>query len=151
MKNKLVLMLSLLCTVCILPIASCQTTSGDDRVDAVKLTLTNRLANESQGAFTLASITKTNGTEENFGGAQMYELEFTCTLNTERTCWKINHGFYGYFQDFVVYPTKPTNQQEQMALGVGQQFMQGNPVNLKGKATLTKKDNGWSVDEIKLH
>ncbi len=151
MKNKLVLILSILCTVSILPIASCQNTSGDERVEAVKQKLINRLASESQGAFTLTSLTKVNGTEQNYMGTPMYELQFSCTLNTEHTCWKINHGFKGYFSDFVTLPDKPTAEQERVALGVGQQFMQGTSIPLNGKATLIKTDNGWSVDEIKLY
>jgi hypothetical protein len=137
MKNKLILMLCCLCTVAL---ASCQLL-GDERVAVTKTFLERRVTNESGGAFTLTSFNKINGTEQDLGGMKAYELEFTCAVTAEKDCWKV-----GSFSAYSSHPTydQVTNPYE------AQQIKKGTRVPFRGKATLVKKDNGWSVEEMSL-
>ena len=128
---------------------SCNQLLPDNRPDLVKQKLSNKITQESKGAVTLVSFTKTNGMEQSATGIQAYELEFNANIRFEKECLKGGNAFEGYFQNFRVIFHEPKGW-EAYEMSNPVKFKKDQNVQLTGKATLVKKDNGWEVENLKI-
>lgn len=145
--KKVLILLSLIGTFSFM---SCSSLQSDNRPDIVKQKLSTQIATESQGIFSLATFTKTNGTEKNISGSLSYEMEFSYALRAEKECWKNGNAFVGFFHDYRAISQFPTDFWEKRNWENAKHFTQGQLINLKGTAYLVKKENGWDVERIEI-
>ncbi|MBS1683225.1 MAG: hypothetical protein JSS76_00615 [Bacteroidetes bacterium] len=121
----------------------------DSRPDVLVKYVKERVNNESEGAFDVSGIGNINGVEQNIGGSIKYEIDFTMTLVPHRTCWKNGNAFQGYWDDFTVADKIPDGW-EGRNWANAKQLTAGSFIQLKGKATMVKKSNGWEVEKITI-
>ena len=104
--------------------------------------LKKRIVEESQGAISLVSFTKTNGLKKEIYGVVYYTMEYSVVIRFERECWKAGNGFVGWFSDFRVLNAEPTGWDAWMA-GDTKHFVAGDQVSLDGKLDFEKAEKGW--------
>ena len=120
-------------------IYSCSSTPSQS--DAKK-TLEDMINQQSEGKITLAEFKKTNGVKNEIFGQEVYQLEFSYTIEFNQECWKVGNALEGYFSNFKVWDKEPE-------LGFNlfgattKHFDKGEKMTLKGAYTYEKTENGW--------
>jgi hypothetical protein len=126
------------------------TSCKDTRPDMAMATIRDRISTESQGALYMLSFLKTNGVELSTGGTPTYEVEFNLVVIPKTKCWKNDNAFQGYWDDFTVATKLPEDGWERRRWDNARKFVVGYIIELKGKAKMVKKDNGWVVEKITI-
>lgn len=128
----------------------CMISCGTGQTDIAKAALANKVSSESGGVLELSSFTKVNGEVATAYGMDIYTLEFTASITAKRLCIKPGNAFSGYWKDFRVLKREPTDGWEKMEQANALKLQPGTQTNVRGTIVLTKKENGWSVDQIEV-
>lgn len=115
--------------------------SSDPGASEGKRILENQINSQSNGYIKLLNFEKTNGIKLNASGRDVYELEYSALLEFQKEGWKTSQPFGGFFSDFIVHATKPEGWDA--VLSKSKHYNKGHKVNLTGKMTFEKTENGW--------
>lgn len=125
---------------------SCSALGADERESKARKYLLERVAAESQGAFKLLSVTKTNGYE---GEQRLYVLEWEARLSVEKEVWKPGDAIGGYWNNFGVLLREPAGLDTLLA-GAAKHLERGSRITLTGNCAMRKTDNGWRVESFEV-
>lgn len=123
--------------------------SEGDGNQAVK----NQINQDSQGRIKLVGFHKTNGQMADINAVKVYNLEFDAEIEFTSDCKWITGGDMDLGFRTLPSADKTTGPFAQFIAGeveAGVKVRQGQRVRVSGVIQFEKKENGWSVDQVKL-
>ncbi len=144
--NSRIMQIALLILVSIF----CGCSSLPSETDA-KNDLKKMIDEQSKGKIELLKFEKTNGVKSNVFGQEFYELEFSFVIEFKEECWKSNTDRSGYFTNFWIMAKGPEGAIENLMYGHPKQFKKGDKINLTGKMSFEKTENGWRSTDIYIN
>ena len=113
---------------------------NDGRQDVLR-----QIQTQSNGFIELTGFQKTNGTEMEFGGIKMYEMQWTANLVFKEDC-------LSDMQSFQALPIRPNCVGFECLANVGREKVRkGQRLNLSGSTTFRKTENGWQTASLELN
>lgn len=127
----------------LLIILSC---SKDERPEIVRDYINKKVNQESEYSIELMNFNKTNGISKELMGQELYELEFTATVEMLRDIWKRGNPIEGYWNNFYVFLEEPSGW-DRFTAGSVRHLIQGQQLILNGTINLENTENGWRVKD----